>query len=184
MFWKTFIIFFFSFFLFSCWETDDISTNSWLSLFENSYFSISIPWTWNIIQNDDNVLPKPKNWDITLAVSSTQIKYWFANNLLVLKQWLDKKTTSRDFSIINNVWASWEYNNYVLLETQDIWLWDSDSTKVFTFEAKYNEVTPMLKFVQTSVVCWNDWFLLTIALALDTEWTSKYVDIFKTFRCK
>jgi len=171
------------FLLVSCWDTD-VSWWTGLKAFENNDFSMYIPNSWIIINNDDKVLPKPKNWEISLAVSSTDINYWFSNNLLVLKQKLNKETTSRKFAIINNVWAAWEYKNYTLLETKDISFWDIDNSKVYVFEAKYNELTPQLKFVQTSVVCWKTWYLLTIALALDTKTTDKYVDLLKTFRCK
>jgi len=183
MFKKLLVLIFVTFFLASCWDTEEVST-SWLTTFQNSDFSLFIPWSWTIIKNDDKVLPKPKDWKIALAVSSSDIKYWFANNLLVLKQWLNQETTSINFSIINNVWATWEYTDYILLDSQDINFWWDNPSKAYIFEAKYNEATPKLKFIQTSAVCWKDWYLLTIALSLDTSTVDKYIDIFKTFRCK
>lgn len=183
MFKKLLVLIFLTFFLVSCWDSDDVAT-TWLTTFQNTDFSIFVPWSWTIIKNDDAILPKPRDWEISLAVSSSDINYWFANNLLVLKQWLNKETTSRNFSIINNVWATWEYTDYVLLDSQDIVFSKGNDSKAYIFEAKYNETTPKLKFIQTSAVCWLDWYLLTIALALDTTVTDKYVDILKTFRCK
>ena len=183
MFKKNIVLILLLFLLVSCWDSEE-ATTSWLTTFKNNEFSLFIPWSWTIIKNGDKVLPKPKNWEISLAVSSSQINYWFANNLLVLKQRLNKSTTSRNFSIINNVWATWEYTDYILLDTQDIDFWKDNLSKAYIFEAKYNKTTPRLKFVQTSAVCWKNWYLLTIALGLDTKTTDKYLDILKTFRCK
>jgi len=183
MFKKLLILIFVTFSLVSCWDSEEVAT-TWLTTFQNNDFSLFIPSSWVVIKNDDKILPKPKDWEIALAVSSSDIKYWFANNLLVLKQWLNQVTTSRNFSIINNIWATGEYTDYVLLESQDIDFWKDNASKAYIFEAKYNEATPKLKFIQTSAVCWKNWYLLTIALSLDTQSTDKYVDILKTFRCK
>lgn len=173
-----------SFLLFSCWEDIVDQWGTWVENFENKDFSMLIPSSWQIIENDDKVLPKPKDWEISLAVSSTDISYWFSNNLLILKQDLDKTVSSKDFSVINYVWATWEYNDYVKLDSTELELSSWDKTIAYTFEAKYNESTPKLKFVQTSVVCWKTWYLLTIALSLDIKDTDKYIDLFKTFTCK
>jgi len=41
---------------------------------------------------------------------------------------------------------------------------DSKKTKIYEFEAKYSENTPILKFLQTGIICDNKSFLITIAI--------------------
>lgn len=179
-----FIIFLFlSLFLFSCWDEENI-TSSWLIKFENNEFSINIPSTWTIIKNNDNILPKPKVWNIDLAVSSDELRFWFSNNLLILSQTLNKKINSLDFSILNNVWSSREFLEYTKLESKTFDFNNQDKSQIYVFEAKYNTSTPKLKYIQVGKVCINKWYLLTIALSTDIKDNSIYEDILKTFECR
>lgn len=185
---KILLLAIFTFLLSSCFswdESDIIESTSWLKLFENNNFSLNIPEKWEIIENKDNILPKPKFWKISLAVSSSDFIYWFSNNLLVLSQTLSKETSSKDYSMLNNIaWES-EYLNYIKLDEKNIKFNSGEESNLYIFEAKYNKSTPKLKFLQTWLVCKDHRaYLLTIALNLDIASTSKYEDLLKTFSCK
>lgn len=155
-----------------------------LTLHEWWKFEMSIPSNWSIITSDSEILPNPKSSQIELAVSSEELKYGFSNNLLILSQKLDKNISSVDFSILNNVWASREYLEYLKLESKNIDFLDNDKSNIYIFEAKYNIQTPKFKYLQVGKVCKDTWYLITIALSTDIKDTSKYEEIIKTFQCK
>ena len=182
---KVFVLFFLLFFLYSCFGGENNVSNIWLNEYESTDFSMKIPSSWDIIQNKDKILPKPNSWEIELAVTSKDINDWFANNLLVLSTKLNSFTTSKDFSMLNNIWAEKGYLNYNKLNSKDITFVGEEKSILYIFEAKYNTDTPKLKFMQTSHICnQNKAFFLTIALLPSVKDTSKYEDIFKTFKCK
>ncbi|MCT4617294.1 MAG: hypothetical protein N4A38_03740 [Candidatus Gracilibacteria bacterium] len=158
--------------------------NSALTLHETDNFSIEIPSAWEVIKNDSDLLPQPKSGDIELAVTSSDIKGGFANTLLILGQDLSKTTTSEDYSRLNNVGSSKDYTSYLDLEDKVFTFNDSDTTKLYSFEAKYNSATPKYKFVQAGKVCGDRGYLMTIGLSLDVTDTTKYEDFLKTFTCK
>lgn len=166
----------------SCFWGGD--TNSSLQQYDNDNFSIDIPNSWEILENDDKILPTPNAWEIELAVTSSDIKSGFANNLLVLSQDLNKETTSSDYSRLNYIGSNKDYTNHVALEDKEFTFDDWDITKIYTFEAKYNSTTPTYKFIQLAKVCDMKGYLITIWLSLDVEDTSKYEDFLKTFTCK
>lgn len=183
---KNIIFFFLVTVLFSCSSSSSTTENvTWLTSYENKDFAIDLPSNWSILTNSWNVLPNPKNWEISLAATSTELKYWFSNNLLVLWQKLNKAVTSLDFSILNNVWSTKEYLEYTKLESKSFEFSDADKSNLYIFEAKYNTTTPKLKFLQVWKVCWiSKAYLLTIALSTDIKDTSKYEEVLKTFKCK
>lgn len=175
-------------FLSSCFWSDDTvieDPESSISEYSWSWFTISIPNNWDVISDRSNILPKPSFWEIELAVSSRDFNLWFSNNMLVLwwKLWIS--TNSKDYSIVNNLWASKEYMKYKELSKKDFVFNDSENSYVYIFEAQYNENTPLVKFIQTAHICNNlDAYLITIALSTDIDDTSRYEDLIKTFRCK
>lgn len=178
---------FLTFFLFSCfgWESTTIENVTWLTDIENDFYKISIPEKWTKLESNDPSLPKPKTWEVTLAAISWELAYWFSNNLVVLTQNLAKETTSNDFSILNNVWATKEYSEYTKLDSKSIEFSDWDSTTLYVFEAKYNTNTPKIKFLQAWKVCnYKKAHLLTIALSTDNKDTSSFEDVIKSFKCK
>lgn len=183
---KKYIILITLIFLFSCSLINNNKNKiDWLTTYENNQFSISIPSNWIILSNSWNILPNPKNWKISLAASSNELKYGFSNNLLILQQDLNKLVTSLDFSILNNVWSTKEYLEYLKLESKNFEFSDFDKSNLYIFEAKYNTTTPKLKFLQIWKVCGlSKAYLLTIALSIDVKDTSKYEEILKTFKCK
>lgn len=186
---KKFIVLFFLLFLVSCWSSDETvtttDTSEWLISQEKTDFSIEIPETWEEISNSWDVLPTPNEWKIELVVSAKTQKSGFKNNLLILSDALGTFTTSKDFSILNNIWASRDYIDYNLLESKDIKFLDEEISLLYIFEAKYNLESPKLKFLQTSHICnQTKAFFFTIAIPTSTKDTSKYEDLLKTFKCK
>ncbi len=185
----------------SCWEdtndtawtvesnTGGIQSQNWvpkgLRYFPWSDFSMKIPAAWNIITNDKNSVPSPKNGKLELAITSSQTKGGFANNLIILSQKLDSFTTSKEYSLINNVWAQNEYLNYSKISWKDFIFNDWEKSKVYVFKAKYAATTPELTFIQTAHICGQKKaFFLTIALSTDIKDTSKYEKMLSSFTCK
>lgn len=182
---KLFILFLVVFLLFSCSSKEKISNKSWLELFSNENFSILVPSKWRKIENNDKILPKPKFWNIELAMTANEVRYGFSNNMLILSQNLNKMITSKSFSILNNVWSTKEFLEYTELDKQNIKLDSQDESIAYIFEAKYNASTPKLKYFQMWVVCdYKKAYLITIAISTDIKDNSWYLEILKSFKCK
>lgn len=175
-------------FILLTWCSSDSSTQtieSWLVLKETAWFDMSVPANWNVLTWTSNTLPNPKNWKIDLAVTSSELKFWFSSNLLVLSQELEKSVDSTTFSNWNHVWWAREYLEYNKLESKTIEFLDKDTSDLYIFEARYNTITPKLKFLQTGRVCTGrKAYLITMAISSDIKDTSKYEEIIKTFKCK
>ncbi len=179
---KIFIFIILVFWLFSCWETDE---DKWLSLKVLDNFEVSVPASWVVLDSwDSSMLPDPSYWKISLVVSSSEPKDGFSNNLLILEDKLEKDITSKDFSVFTNLWARNDYYSYHEIETKDFSFIDWEESKLYVFEARYNESTPNLKFIQTAHICDDKSYLLTIALSSSIEDTSKYEYILQTFNCR
>ncbi len=168
----------------SCWD-EGSNTPEWLISVDKWDYLISVPSNWEIIENTEDILPKPSNWEIELAVASTVLKDWFKNNLLILSDELSTFTSSKDFSMLNNIWASKDYIDYTLLNSKDIVFNDLEESVLYEFEAKYNYDSPKLKFLQTAHICnQTKAYFFTIAIPVSITDTSKYEQLLKTFECK
>ena len=184
---KIFLLMFSTIFLVSCFgsDTEKLANSEWLKLQEKGGFSIQIPSNWELISNTETILPKPNRWVIELAVASTILKNGIKNNLLILSDKLSSTTTSKEFSMLNNVWASRDYIDYQLLNQKEIIFADQDTSILYIFEAKYNLETMKLKFLQTAHICnQTKAFFLTIAIPTSTIDTTNYEELLKTFTCK
>lgn len=171
----------------SDWSSDASTQNSWgwLKKYPWNDFSMNIPAAWNVVTDDDGTVPTPKNWSVELAVTSAETTSGFANNLIVLSQDLDSYTTSKEYSIVNNVWAENEYLNYIKLSGNEFEFSDGEDSMMYIFEAKYSAETPVLKFLQTAYVCnTNKAFFLTLALPTSLKDTTKYEELLWSFTCK
>jgi len=181
---KLSVFVFLSFLLFSCWSSDT-TTTSWLVKQETQNISIEVPSNWEVITDKENILPKAKDWEIELAVSSKTVVNWFANNMLILSADLAKYTTSSDFAMLNNIWAQTDYIDYTSIESKEFTFADEEKTMLYIFEAKYNLDTPKLKFLQTAHICnQNKAYYVTIALPTSVTDTSKYEEFLATLACK
>ena len=184
MFKKLYILLFTSLFLVWCWD-EVVTDTTWLIKAETENLSISIPANWEVIEDTDSILPKAKDGKIELVVTSKVATNWFANNLLILSDELSTFTTSKDFSMLNNIWASTDYLDYKKLEWKEFKFLDEELSELYIFEAKYNLDTPKLKFLQTAHVCnQKTAFFLTVAIPTNIQDTSKYEYLLSTFACK
>lgn len=182
---KKFFILLSILFITSCSTSQNQWAVTWVTNYDNKDYTVNIPENWDIISNTWNSLPNPKNWEISLAITSKELKYWFTSNMLILSQNLQKQVSSIDFSILNNVWSTKEYLEYTKIESKTIDFADNDKSNLYIFEAKYNIKTPKLKFLQVWKVCWiSKWYLITLAISSDIKNTSKYEEIIKSFKCK
>lgn len=91
--------------------------------------------------------------------------------------------TSRRYSELNNLQTKKNYYEYASLKEEDMIYNDSEPTRVYVFEAKYNETTPKLKFIQTARVCGTKVYLLHFTLSPDKK-SDNYISLLKTFTCK
>ena len=182
---KKFLISIFCFlFLFSCWSDTEVSESTLISV-DNVNFDFKIPWNWEIIKDKESILPKAKEWNIELAATSNSVVSWFSNNLLILSDDLNTLTTSKDYSMLNNIWAENDYLEYKKISTSDITFLEWEPSIVYEFEARYNIDTPKLKFIQTASVCdKTKWYFITIALPTTVTDISKYIELLSTFWCK
>lgn len=172
--------------LYSCWskKTEEKIVSSFPTIeYIWESFSVFIPKDWVIISNESSELPKPKDWKITLSVKSNAIKYGFSNNMIILSQKLNKTISSSDYSIINNVWSSKDYLEYIKLESKDITFQDNTKSILYIFEAKYNTNTPKFKYLQTAKICKDTANMITIALSNDIKKYSDYENLLKTMTC-
>ncbi len=168
----------------SCFGSTSDNVN--LTGFEGKGFTMQVPKTWVQVTGKD--LPQPKSGSIAGAFTSPDISSGFANNLLVLKDVLgpdaDSSMTSRKYSVVNQALTTGKYIEYTKLSDKKISFPDNDEGLLVQFEAKYNNDTPKQKFLQAAKICGKDIYLLTIGLALSTNNTDKYQEIFESFTCK
>lgn len=184
MFKNIFILIFISLFIVSCWSSET-DTTTWLIETQTDNISISIPSNWTIIEAIDDILPKAKSWKIELAVMSENAVNGFSNNLLILSDDLNKFTTSKEFSMLNNIWAQTDYLDYTKIESRDITFLDEEVSTLYVFEARYNLDTPKLKFLQTAHICnSNKAYFFTLAIPTTVSDISKYEYLLTTFKCK
>ena len=190
MFTKIFSTFFLCIFLVSCGSNNetspnlDIASSEWLVSTQLENFSISLPSSWEIIDDSDGILPIPNQGTIELAVSSTKQSSGFYNNLLVLSDTLAQFQTSQDFSLTNNIGARDAYVEYKEISRKDFTFIDKESSLIYIFEARYNTQTPKLKFLQVARICEaNTAYLLTIALPTSVQVTTQYEQLLQTFAC-
>lgn len=184
MFKKIGIIFIFSLSLSSCFDSTVVeSWESIQSLYENKNFSISIPSKWKVIKNTDKILPQPADWEVVFDAVSETSNNNFYRNILVLKQEITNNISSLDYIIWNYIWSKKEYFYINQLDEQNV-LIDWQKTKVYEFEARYSEDTPILKFVQTWVICGKTGYILTISLEKNNVNSDRYEGLLWTFKCK
>lgn len=179
---KIFLSLLTTFFLVSCFWN---SKEDWLKDYESKNFSIRIPEKWKIIENKDWILPKPRSGELELSITSNEKINNFYNNLLILSEKLEKNISTEDYTkslVINNEKENFEYK---FLEEKEIKFSDSKKWKLEIFEARYDNSTPKLKFLQTSSIC-EDKKAYTITLAIPTniEKISQYEYMLSTFKCK
>lgn len=176
---KLFILLFCLTIVSSCWtSTSDTATKT----FEWTWFNINIPSSWINVESKD--IPNPQNGKIELALTSSEISTWFANNMVILSEELKEVTDSKWYAITNYLRTTWSVLEFIKLNETNFNFIDKDEGKMYTFEAKYNTETPKRKFIQTAKVCDKKAYLITIGISLDITDVSKYENLLKSFECK
>lgn len=160
-------------------ETGDITENT--TLYEDSSVSILVPknWSWATL----SALPPPRLWSVVTAYISPDIKWGFSNNLVILKDSLDRIMTSSKYSELNNIQTTKKYLEYKKVKDVDFTFSDSETSKLYVFEARYNETTSKMQFIQTARVCGSTVYLLHFTLSLDKN-PDIYSKLLESFRCK
>lgn len=158
--------------------------DSGLELVSGSGFSIAIPKTWDSISDTSWLLPSPHTGSIELAARSGDPLNGLANNILVLSDTLNPSISAEDFLNGNENNLASYYSSYVLLDKKQITYSDDISGALLRFEAKYNQTTPNIQFLQATRVCDNQRaYTITIALPSLERESIKYQEIIQTFRC-
>lgn len=91
--------------------------------------------------------------------------------------------TSKRYSEFNNLQTKKNYYEYSSLKEEDMTFSDNETTRVYVFEARYNETTPKMKFIQTARVCGRKVYLLHFTLSPEKK-SENYISLMKTFTCK
>lgn len=179
---KNILFLLFSLFLASCGQSNSQISGLSMKEFTGSGFTLQIPEKWTTSDNAGD-LPAPANGKIVLTSVSPDKKYNFSSNILVIEDTPGYLGTSTQYSEQNNLRTQNKYLEYQQIEKSDILFGDSDASKYFVFQAKYNNQTQKLKFVQTAKFCGPRIYLLHASMALDAD-AKTFVDIFRTFSCK
>lgn len=150
-------------------------------LSETNSVKMQIPKTWTLVKATD--VPSPRVGTVEMAYTSPDVKYGFSNNIIVLRDTLTNIVTSRSYSELNNIQTTKNYLEYTKLRDEDFTFADSETSRLYVFEARYNTTTPLMKFIQVARVCGTSVYLLHVSLTLDKV-PDNYVELLKTFSCK
>ncbi len=180
---RKFFLFFVLLLLSSCFSWADDSNQPLVSGFDWGDFTMNIPSSWELLKNTNTILPKPANWDIVFDAVSKKLNDGFYRNMLVLRQNIDEDMSSFDFTVWNYIASKKEYFYTKLLAEKNVII-DSKKTKIYQFEARYSDSTPILKFLQTWIVCEKKAFLITIAIEKSNSNMNRYEGLLASFVCK
>lgn len=166
----------------SCGNSDSSVANIDTTEFTASGFIMQIPEKWTSTGAIDS-LANSWNGKIVLASVAPEKKYNFSNNIVVIEDELTHMGSSRQYSEQNNLQTQKKYAEYKDVTSGVIIFADSDESKYYVFDAKYNNQTQKLRFIQTAKICWTRVYLLHASMSLDSK-AEDFVNIFKTFSCK
>lgn len=159
---------------------DAIGTGNTIQ-FQNASISISVPKNWTETKTSD--IPSPKHGVIVTAYVSPDVKYGFSNNIIVMQDSLNNIVTSAKYSELNNLQTMRNYLEYTKLQDIPFTFSDAEISRLYVFEARYNQTTPKMQFIQTARVCGTNVYLLHVSLSLDKSPTN-YIELLKSFQCK
>ena len=160
-------------------ESENINANT--VIFETDSISVLVPKSWSGTKLSD--IPSPRFGSVVGAYISPETKGWFSNNLVILRDTLDQIMTSKRYSELNNLQTTKNYLEYTKLKDTEFTFGDSETSRIYVFEARYNQTTPRMKFIQTARVCGTRVYLLHFSLALDKDATI-YSKLLESFTCK
>lgn len=181
---RLFIVFVIPFILAACSLPGTQDENSVVEentvTFENDQISMLVPKTWS---GKTESLPSLRAGSVIAAFISGDVRQGFANNLLIISDDLMNVMTSKRYSEFNNLQTKKNYYEYSSLKEEDMTFSDNETTRVYVFEARYNETTPKMKFIQTARVCGRKVYLLHFTLSPEKK-SENYISLMKTFTCK
>lgn len=170
------------FFLSSCFSE---TKSDWLTFFDKSeYFSMRIPEKWDILDTKEWKIPDPKSGKIELITNSKEKTDDFYNNLIILSEKNEKKLSPSDYFKTITIDQDKNFYDYKVLENEEFAFSDGKKSSLLIFEARYNEATPKLNFLQTANICGDKNFLITISLPKNTNDFKIYKYMLSTFQCK
>jgi hypothetical protein len=91
--------------------------------------------------------------------------------------------TSAKYSEQNNLQTKKNYLEYTQKKDNPFTFVDSKTSHLYVFEARYNETTPKMQFIQTARVCGSKVYLLHMTLSLDKN-PDVYSKLLESFTCK
>ena len=156
-------------------------TDASTTVYQGSGFYMTVPSAWQTVE--EGALPTPKAGQIALALTSTEIKNGFANNLTVLTDEISESISAKKYISANFLLTTGKYAEVTKLDEKEITFADKEISELYVFEAKYNTQSTKQKFIQTARICSGKVYLLTIGVALDTTDTAKYETLAKSMGC-
>ena len=150
-------------------------------LYDAEKVSMLLPKTWTGVKSTD--MPSPRVGSLLAAYKSPDAKYGFSNNIIIMHDTIQNLMTSAKYSELNNLQTTRNYLEYTKLRDEVFTFADAETSRLYVFEARYNETTPRMRFVQVARVCGSDVYLLHVSLTLDKT-ADNYIELLKTFRCK
>ena len=103
---------------------------------------------------------------------------------MILKEDFNSNVSSLAYSTSNYLWAKKNYYYIKELEDKNV-LIDNKKTKLYIFEARYSEETPIAKYIQTGIICDNkEAYIITLALEKNNKNIERYEKLIWTFKCK
>jgi hypothetical protein len=91
--------------------------------------------------------------------------------------------TSAKYSEQNNTQTTKNYLEYSKVKDGILTFTDSETSHFYVFEARYNQTTPKMRFIQTARVCGTRVYLLHFTLSLDKN-PDIYSKLLESFTCK
>lgn len=180
---KFFLLTIFIFFLSSCFETQ--TQEDWLTSHDNGNFSMRIPQNWEILDKKSKEIPTPKDWEIELSTRSKTANNWFFNNLLISSETPKNEISASDYMTSRNLLSENEYFEHKKIEEKDFIFNDKSTSKIFIYEARYDQKTPKVKFLQTANICADKKaYYITLALENGISDFSRYEYMLASFTCK
>jgi hypothetical protein len=140
-----------------------------------------VPKNWS--GSSIEALPNPRIGSIIAAYVSPDVKAGFSNNLVILQDILANIMTSSRYSELNNIQTTKNYLEYKKITDTPFTFTDGETSRLYVFEARYNENTPKMKFIQTARVCGTKVYLLHFTLSLDKN-PEIYSKLLESFTCK
>lgn len=140
-----------------------------------------VPRAWSGTQNTHTI--NLQNGIFIAGFISPDIKSGFSNNLIIMKDTLENIMTSEQYSTINNLQTKKNYLEYIAKKDEIFRFSDDETSRLYIFEAKYNESTPRMQYIQTARVCGSNVYLLHFLLSVDKK-ADVYTELLKSFTCK